>query len=553
LLQKVTGKPFVIVSFEKKKGKEYPPRLFDLTSLQVNGNKRFGFSADKTLKLVQTLYEKKVVTYPRVDTTYLPNDIYPKVPGILQQLTNYSQFTSSLLGQQIRKSTKVFDDKKITDHHAIIPTGVQLSLMPDEQKIYDAITRRFIAAFYPDCIVSNNTVIGEVDGVTFKATGKEILEEGWRVLYPKPVKTGRTEDEGKEDGEEGKNEEKLLPNFIKGESGPHKPTLMEKVTQPPKHYTEATLLRGMETAGKKVDDEKLRELMKANGIGRPSTRANIIETLFKRQYIRRNKKQVLATETGVQLIDTIKNELLKSAELTGHWEKKLRGIEEGSHSATLFIQEMKEMVSKLVEEVRLENSVRRIATAVPKYPSAKKKRTASKAPAVPTATIMSEQRCPKCRQGNLLKGKTAYGCSRYKEGCDFRMPFSFLGKKIPEKQLLRLFKMGSTINLKGFKESGQSKEGLLRFSKDHTLVFEEKKTIARKAASKKIVQKKVTPKSDSPACPKCSVGKIVKGKTAYGCSNWRTGCDFRFSFDEIRKRAKGAVLTKELVWGILVG
>jgi DNA topoisomerase III len=551
LLKHVTGKPFVIISFIKKKGKEYPPRLFDLTSLQVNANKRFGFSADKTLKLVQSLYEKKVVTYPRVDTTYLPNDIYPKVPGILQQLTNYSQFTNSLLGQQIRKSAKVFNDKKVTDHHAIIPTGVQLSLLPDEQKIYDAITRRFIAAFYPDCVVSNNTVMGEVDGVSFKATGKEILEEGWRILYPKPAKKGTGGKEDKDDQEdeaEDKEDGKILPNFKKGESGPHEPLLMEKITQAPKHYTEATLLRGMETAGKKVDDEKLRELMKANGIGRPSTRANIIETLFKRQYIRRNKKQILATETGVQLIDTIQNELLKSAELTGHWEKKLRGIEEGSHSASRFIQEMKEMVSQLVEEVRREKSIKRIAASTTKNATTKKKSSTKK---VPTATIMAKQRCPKCRQGNLLKGKTAYGCSQYKEGCDFRLPFSFMEKKIPEKQLLRLFKMGSTVNLKGFIENGQTREGLLRFTKDYTLTFEVKKAFVKKVSPKKNTPKKVDKKPESPPCPKCGKGRIIKGKTAYGCSNWQTGCDFRFSFDEVFKRAKGAVLTKELVWGIL--
>ena len=258
LLQQVTGKPFVIISFTKKKGKEYPPRLFDLTSLQVHCNKAFGYSADQTLKLVQTLYEKKVVTYPRVDTTYLPNDIYPKVPGILQQLTNYSQFTASLLSQPIRKSSKVFDDKKITDHHAIIPTGVEMTLSVFEQNVYDSITRRFIAVFYPDCIVSNNTVIGEVDGVTFKATGKEILEEGWRVLFPKSKKNSKGNGGVKNKKNESSSsrvqpgkEEAILPNFVKGESGPHEPVLMEKMTQAPKHFTEGTLLRGMETAGKK--------------------------------------------------------------------------------------------------------------------------------------------------------------------------------------------------------------------------------------------------------------------------------------------------------------
>ncbi len=535
LLDQVTGKPFVIVSFTKKKGKEYPPRLFDLTSLQVHCNKRFSYTASQTLQLVQSLYEKKVVTYPRVDTSYLPNDVYPKIPGILKQLTNYSQFTASLLGQQIRKSSKVFNDKKVTDHHAIIPTGIQQSLPANEQNVYDAITRRFIAAFYPDCIVSNNTVIGEVDGILFKATGKEIIEEGWRVLFPKPKKKSS----GDNDEGEDKSEEKLLPNFVQGETGPHQPILREKTTQPPKHYTEATLLRGMETAGKQIDDEKLRELMKANGIGRPSTRANIIETLFKRNYIRRNRKNILATETGLALIDTINNKLLKSAELTGTWEKKLREIEEGSHSAKQFIVEMKDMVSKLVEEVRMEKAVRRIAP-----PSAPAKKTRAKRPSAPTATIMKEQICPKCRSGKLLKGSSAYGCSRYKEGCNFRLPFTFMGKKIPEKQLLRLFKMGSTVNLKGFKDGKEKKEGLLRFDSNQVLTFEEKKAGASKA-------KTSAKKTAMPPCPKCGKGKIIKGKTAYGCSDWKAGCGFRFSFDDIFKKADGKKLTKALVMKII--
>ncbi len=546
LLTHITGKPFVIISFTKKKGKEYPPRLFDLTSLQVHCNKRFAYSASQTLQLVQSLYEKKVVTYPRVDTTYLPNDVYPKVPGILKQLTNYSQFTASLLGQQIRKSAKVFNDKKVTDHHAIIPTGVEMTLPQNEQNVYDAITRRFIAAFYPDCLVSNNTVIGEVDGIRFKATGKEILEAGWRILFPKSKKRRN------QDSEEGdhKNEEKLLPNFVQGETGPHEPILKEKITQAPKHYTEATLLRGMETAGKKVDNEELRELMKANGIGRPSTRANIIETLFKRQYILKNKKQILATETGVQLIDTIQNKLLKSAELTGHWEKNLREIEQGSHSPKQFIIEMKEMVSQLVEEVRLEKAIKKITAPVSAFGTSKKKRTTNKTNTLPASTILKEQTCPKCRQGKMLKGKTAYGCSRYKEACDFLLPFKFKSKKIPEKQLLRLFKLGSTINLKGFKIDGQSKEGLLRFNNQQALIFEEKKTVSKQP---KATSKKANLKNDTPTCPKCGIGKIIKGKTAYGCSNWQTGCSFRFSFDEVFKQANGKKLSKDLVWEILRG
>jgi len=543
LLNQVTGKPFTVVSFEKKKGKEYPPYLFDLTSLQVHCNKRFGFSANQTLQLIQALYEKKVVTYPRVDTVYLPNDVYPQVPGILKQLTNYSQYTNTLLGKQIRKSSKVFNDKKVTDHHAIIPTGEEKTLGADEQKVYDAVVRRFIAAFYPDCIVSNTTVIGEVDGIQFKATGKEILELGWRVLFPKTKKKATTEGGSAKK----KEEEKVLPTFVQGESGPHDPKLLEKMTQPPKHYTEATLLRAMETAGKKVDDDELRELMKANGIGRPSTRANIIETLFRRKYIRRNKKQILATDTGIQLIDTIRNELLKSAELTGQWEKKLREIEEGKHSAKSFIQEMKKMVDDLVVEVRMERSVRRITAQVPVGATSKgkgvkaapKRKVRSKA----ASTSVAEQSCPKCRHGKMLKGKSAYGCSRYKEGCDFLLPFSFMGKKIPEKQIIRLFQKGSTVNLKGFKDNGQKVDGAAKFNTEHQLFFVPKQAAAAK--------KKTITQQAAPVCPKCGVGKVVKGKTAYGCSAWKNGCSFRFSFDDLREKAKGRKLTRELVLKIL--
>jgi len=535
LLERIPGKPFVILSFVKKKGKEYPPSLFDLTSLQVFCNKRFGFSANQTLQLVQSLYEKKVVTYPRVDTTYLPTDIYSKVPGILKQLSNYSQFTTSLLNNTIRKSKKVFNDKKVTDHHAIIPTGVQQTLPDNEQKVYDVITRRFIAAFYPDCIVSKNTVIGEVDGVKFKATGKEILEQGWRILFPKSKKS--------KENSEGKDEEKILPNFVKGESGPHEPSFVEKMTQPPKHYTEATLLRAMETAGKKVDDEELRELMKANGIGRPSTRANIIETLFKRKYIQRKRKLVIATNTGVELIDTINNDLLKSAELTGNWEKKLREIESGSFSAKIFINEMKKMVATLVNDVQMEKNVKRISASLNTQSKTKSKGKSKKLPA---AEILKSQICPKCNTGNIIKGKTAFGCSNYKSGCAFRLPFSYMEKKIPEKQILRLFKLGSTVNLKGFKINGTKKEGVVKFGPTHELIFEEKK----KAAPKTNNAKK-NGASAAPTCPKCNKGKVVKGKTAYGCSNWKAGCTLRFSFQDLKSKANGKSLTKELVLGIL--
>lgn len=547
VLQQVEGKPFVILSFNKKKGREYPPKLFDLTALQVHCNKRFSLSADQTLKIVQKLYEQKVVTYPRVDTTYLPTDIYPKVPGILSKMTQYSQYTQPLLGKKIRKSSKVFNDKKVTDHHAIIPTGVEKSLAPNEQKVYDAIARRFIAAFYPDCIVANTTVIGEVDGVKFKATGKEILEPGWRVLFPKPPpKKSKAGDKKTEDK---KKEETILPVFKVGETGPHDPTLVEKQTQPPKPYTEGTLLRAMETAGKKVDDDELRELMKANGIGRPSTRANIIETLFKRKYIQRRKKQIAPTEKGIQLIDTIQNDLLKSAELTGQWEKQLRDIEQGNYSETQFVDGMKKMVVDLIAEVKQAKDVPRISTPdqktrrTPSKPTVNKreKRTTKAKPKAP----LTELTCPKCRKGKLLKGKTAYGCSRWKEGCGFRLPFAFMQKKLPETQLRRLMAKGSTIQLKGFKSEGKSLTGKLFFDREYNLEFRPKD------GPKPSVKKAKVP--DVVPCPKCGVGKVVKGKTAYGCSLWQTGCTFRFPFAEVRKAAAGRPLTKTLVWQILKG
>lgn len=545
LLRLVEGKPFTILSSERKEGKEYPPRLFDLTSLQVHCNKKFGFSADKTLKIAQTLYEQKVVTYPRVDTTYLPNDIYPKVQGILQRMNQYQSFVQPLLGKKLRKSAKVFNDKKVTDHHAIIPTGVERSLPPDEQKVYDAIARQFIAIFYPDCKVANTTVIGESEGVKFKATGKEILDPGWRVLFPKPPKKSSSE-KGSAAGK--KDEENILPAFTVGESGPHTPSLAEKQTKPPKNYTEATLLRAMETAGKKVDDEELRDLMKANGIGRPSTRANIIETLFKRKYIYRKKKLILPTEIGVQLIDTIENDLLKSAELTGQWEKQLREIELGTYGARQFVANMKNMVSTLVEEVRL--AQRKPGFAIAPTPAVKeqsKKRTRSRS--TTKAKSVAELICPKCNQGRLLKGKSAYGCSQWKSGCTFRMPFVYHEKKLPDSQVIRLVEKGSTIQLKGFAINGQKTAGKLILNAQQELSFEPGETKKAKA------DPKPNPKStaDVMACPRCGLGTVVKGKTAYGCSRWKAGCDFRFPFDEVRKKAEGQKLTKELVRAILKG
>jgi DNA topoisomerase-3 len=352
-LEYLLNKPFEITSFEQKEGKEGNPRLYDLTSLQVDGNKRFGFGAEQTLNLIQSLYEKKLVTYPRVDTTYLSEDLHPKIPGILGNLKDYKRFTNVLLQKAIPKSKTIFDDKKITDHHAIIPTGILPSgISFDEQKIYDLICRRFISVFYPECKVSNTTVLGKVDALLFKATGKQIISLGWRKVYEDLKEEKVDEAEAKELKKETKEaEEKILPIFKKGESGPHTPEIHKGKTSPPKYYTEATLLRAMETAGKLVENEDMRELMKENGIGRPSTRANIIETLFKRKYIEKKKKNLIATETGMNLIDTIKSDLLKSPELTGQWEHKLRLIEKGKYDPQTFKIELFKMVRELSDEV----------------------------------------------------------------------------------------------------------------------------------------------------------------------------------------------------------
>ena len=517
LAHKVKESDFEIVSIEKKKGNEFAPKLFDLTGLQVYCNTKFGFSAEETLKIAQTLYEQKVVTYPRVDTTFLPNDIYPKVAGILQKLTNYASLTEPLLGKKIKKSTKVFNDKKVTDHHAIIPTGMQTNLQYNQQQVYDIITKRFIAVFYDDCSVANTTVIGKAADVLFKTTGKEILKKGWRIVF--------------EDPNAKEKEAELLPRFVEGEKGPHQPSFLEKETKAPNQFTEATLLRAMETAGKQVDDEDLRELMKENGIGRPSTRANIIETLFKRQYIVRNKKQVLPTPTGIQLIDTIQNDLLKSAELTGSWEKQLKDIEKGAFTAAAFINNMKRMVDALVYEVRSETRRANISHAgsIQKQEAVVEKKKA--------AGITAEV-CPKCKKTTLIKGKLAYGCGDYKAGCDFVLPFTFAEKKISENQYLRLLQKGSTVNLKDFKTDAGTVEGLLRFDENFKLKLEPKKTAVKTT-------------SDALACPKCQKGTVIKGNTAYGCSHYKTGCDFKVPFDVVREKLKDQKPTKELVYTIL--
>ncbi|MFP4846748.1 DNA topoisomerase 3 [Winogradskyella sp. PE311] len=497
LANKVKEHEFEIVSITKKKGTEYAPKLFDLTGLQVYCNTKFGFSADETLKIAQKLYEKKAVTYPRVDTTFLPNDVYPKVKGILSKLIDYKILTSPLLDKKIKKSTRVFNDKKVTDHHAIIPTGMQTHLQYNEQQVYDIIVKRFIAVFYEDCKVSNTTVLGKAADVKFKTTGKEILSKGWRVVF--------------ETEKSNKKQESLIPTFKKGEKGPHEPSFLEKQTKPPNQFTEASLLRAMETAGKQVDNDELRDLMKENGIGRPSTRANIIETLFRRKYVKRNKKQLIPTITGVQLIDTIQNELLKSAELTGSWEKQLKDIEKGKISANAFIKGMKRMVEALVYEVRSEKVQTRIS-AVNNKPN-KVLKSKSK---IKTQKLVGSS-CPKCKTGELLKGKSAYGCNLYGKSCDFTLPFSFGNKKISDNQFMRLLSKGSTVNLKSFKVDGNSIEGLLRFDNNFKLKLEPKQTTLKAI------------KADD-VCPKCKNGKVLKGKAAFGCSNYKLGCDFRVNF-----------------------
>ena len=476
----IEGRPFTVKSVEKKQGKEAPRQLYDLTSLQVDCNRKFGFSAELTLNLIQGLYEKKLTTYPRVDTQYLSDDIYPKCPSILNGVSQttrsgrkpYLEIIKQLaaISPKLPKTKRVFDSSKVTDHHAIIPTGQTPSGLTDnEQHVYDLIARRFIAAFYPDCKFATTTVIGEVQevdaavetsekegrkGIEFKATGKEIIDAGWRAVYTKaeqteddhPDNTDNTTDSQRQQD----SEEATLPSFSRGESGSHKPTLTEKQTQPPKHYTEASLLRAMETAGKLVDDDELRAAMKENGIGRPSSRAGIIETLFKRNYIRRQRKNLVATPTGIQLIDTIHEKLLTSVELTGIWEKKLRDIEHHRYQPAQFIEELKQQVGEIVSDVMHDNSNRTIEGEAPNEKPVKPKspegvgaanakgktrtrrastkiKTTSESKSVATKVKTREPNegdvCPKCGQGHIIKGKSAYGCSRWREGCDYRVSF----------------------------------------------------------------------------------------------------------------------------------
>ena len=439
-LETISGKPFTVTDVQKKNGTEQPPQLYDLTSLQVDCNKKYSMSAEQTLNIIQGLYEKKLTTYPRVDAQYLSDDIYPKCPQTLQGLMEkYSQLLAPLGGKVLRKSKRVFDSSKVTDHHAIIPTGVPARNLTDmERNVYDLIARRFIAVFYPDCKFATTTVMGKVENIDFKVSGKTILDEGWRVVYQKATGNQDKAESNESQDNPDNAEERTLPNFVKGESGDHVPSLTEKWTTPPKFYTEATLLRAMETAGKFVEDEELRAALKENGIGRPSSRAGIIETLFKRHYIKRERKNLIATPTGIELIDTIKEELLKSCELTGIWEKKLRDIEAKKYDPGQFIEELKEQIRQIVQEVMADNSNRRVTVLsdadlkkkmAPKVAQAPKPKPAPKpAATAPAATDNNQDSivgtvCPLCGQGHLIKGKTAYGCSRWKEGCNYRVPF----------------------------------------------------------------------------------------------------------------------------------
>lgn len=445
-LEEIKQADFEVTDVSVKKGEEAPPRLFDLTALQVECNKKYAFSAEDTLKTIQTLYEKKLVTYPRVDTTFLSDDIYPKIPAILRGISGYEELVKPLLAAaKIPKSKKVFDNSKVTDHHAIIPTGVRANAIAgNEQKVYDLITRRFISAFYPNCKIATTTVLGEVNKIEFKVTGKQILEPGWRVVFEKQAES---QDEKEEDADDN-----ILPAFEKGESGPHIPALNEKWTQPPKYYTEATLLRAMETAGKLVDDDELRDALKENGIGRPSTRAAIIETLFKRNYIRKERKNLYATQTGVELIGTIKEELLKSAELTGIWEKKLRQIERNEYDPRQFIDELKQMLIEIVANVKndwgttitIQEAVKEEAKLT-KKPAKEKKSTEKKTTPKPKKEKKTESKnseplsCPLCKVGKILKGKTAYGCSEWKQGCTFRLTFDEVGDSLTDDELKAIF------------------------------------------------------------------------------------------------------------------
>ncbi len=487
----IQDKPFTVTDVQRKNGTEAPPHLYDLTSLQVDCNKKYGMSAEFTLNTIQSLYEHKLVSYPRVDTQYLSDDIYPKCPQILNGLRGYEPLIFPLSGKPLPKSKKVFDTSKVTDHHAIIPTGVPAGNLTDmERHVYDLIVRRFISVFYPACQFATTTVTGRVEKIDFKVSGKQILEPGWRRVYEKPQSNSApvSDDEEKKD----KDEERTLPVFTKGESGPHEPTLTEKWTTPPKYYTEASLLQAMETAGKFVDDEELRAAMKENGIGRPSSRAGIIETLFKRHYIRRERKNLVATATGIELIDIIHEELLKSCELTGIWEKKLREIEHKTYDAGQFINELKQQVTEIVSQVITDGSNRRV-TIVPEGASVKGQGASVKG------------------QGASVKGQGARGKGQENSKASAK---------------------GASVMEQGAGGKGQENSGasVKRAAKG-------KGTSVKRAAKDKEAKGKgqgnsgdgMEPTVGAP-CPICGQGVIIKGRTAYGCSRWKEGCGYRHPF-----------------------
>jgi DNA topoisomerase-3 len=536
-LEAVRPAPLTVTNVEIKKGRESPPRLFDLTSLQVQCNNQLGLSADDTLKIVQALYEKKAVSYPRVDTTFLPDDVYPKIPAILRGI-GYENFTGPLLEKKIPKTPKVFNNNKVTDHHAIIPTGSGRPSGGMESSVYDIIVRRFIAAFYPDCEVSNTTVLAEAAEYLFRVRGRQILSPGWRVIYgdptqqtaPKPAApAGEKAATGNDDDDVVST---VLPSFTKGESGPHQPRLESKMTQPPKDYTEASLLRGMETAGRNIDDDELRLAMKENGIGRPSTRAAIIETLFKRNYIRRDKKRILPTPTGIELIGLIRNPTLKSAELTGQWEQKLRQIERNELPSDQFLEELKGLVREMVQEVKTDRSGRAVSGGGPtpttggsgpatasaaQKPASSVQKASTQAPAAAGLGL-----CPACKTGHVLRGKTAFGCARFREGCQFRLPIEILGKKLSDPQVKSLLAKGRTQLIKGFVTgAGEKLDGALtldaKFQPELVPAAESKPTTA-------------TDPGQIP-CPVCKLGTMLKGSSAFGCSRFREDCQFRVPFE----------------------
>ncbi len=492
-LETVKQHPFTITDVSAKKGTEAPPRLFDLTSLQVECNKKFAYSADDTLRLIQSLYEKKYTTYPRVDTTFLSDDIYPKCPGILNGLRDYAVYTAPLAGKKLPKSKKVFDNSKVTDHHAIIPTGVYPQNLTDmERRVYDLVARRFISAFYPDCKFSTTTVLGKVEQIEFKATGKQILDPGWRVLYQKEAAEEKENDKGGD-------EERVLPLFTIGESGPHTPDLSEKWTQPPKPYTEATLLRAMETAGKSVENEELRDALKENGIGRPSTRAAIIETLFKRRYIRKERKNLIATDTGIELIQLIHEELLKSAELTGIWEKKLREIEKKSYDARTFLEELKQMVRDLVQQVLSDSSNRRI-TVAPEEPAPKAKAASKR------KTSTAKEKGSATKQGTSAASTKSAATAQRDANASQSQP----NQPSPQKA-------GTAT-----KEASAASTTAATTAQANT----------NASPSQPNQPAPQTPAQDltGQPCPLCGKGTLIKGNTAYGCSEWRNGCTYRVPF-----------------------